>query len=665
MTDIEHLLENRIDLEKLEKDVELVEKLLTEGTLGPDVQEQAREARQVLESARVAHTDLYMRLTSTAPMERAAARQELSRRIDAGELKIFDPESMRWRPSAELMLKAIHEGEALERMEVEQHQFEQSFQTAVNSPHNLKDLTQYIHRAEELERSQVLSIQGKEALQKAYLLLDEGLKLHRDLTLKIHHGTLTERKEALDSLKQLIAEGETRVMDAPDNQWRPSADILAIAESEYRLASDLQTTEILEQSGKLAGTDINTAIRNLYLAMDKKIPYTENDRRRLEIRYHDLIALKNHKINGSGGDEEIPTQMNASDLEGFKNVRELYQKKLQELFARSADWLNQFFRSALTKNSTNLLDEAEQDQTPVATAIERIDMAEGLARNALEGSIEIPEVMVCGAAILLKRGEVERARDLLARAKPLYTLERIDKVHRHAVTAWLLGCVEYYSGHRFAGYTEWKIARNNFNDLLAAAHHDKHAEKEKWYRARLVEIETQAIQTYEEVYFQWMNQFDTAPLTSGLFEYRRIMDSQLAKKQIPELKKTIQIALNISQREQLPETHWMVLVEVAFFEYQIRDLVGAIGHLNEAAIGFQTSHRGAVTLWLLGLIRWWLPSQRRTAMLNWESSIRIFQELSRQADYGNLQKKRIWYDNQISMMSASLKQWIALTQPRE
>jgi hypothetical protein len=665
MTDIEHLLANRTDMEKLAQDIAAVEKLVSEGALGSDVQEQVHEAHQALESARAAHTDLYMRLTNTAPLERAAARQELSRRIDAGELKIFDPEAMRWRPSAELMLKAIHEGEALERQDVEQRQFEQSFQTAVNSPHNLKDLSHYIHQAEELERHQALSVQGKEALQKAYLLLDEGLKLHRELTLKVHHGTLIERKEALDHLKQLIAEGETRIMDAPDNQWRPSADILAIAESEYRLASDMQTSELLEQSGKLAGTDINSAIRNLYLAMDKKIPYTENDRRRLEIRYHDLISLKNHKINVSGGDEESPTQMNASDLEGFKRVRELYQKKLQELFDRSADWLNQFFRSALTKNSTNLLDEADQDQTPVAKAIERIDMAESLARNALEGSIEIPEVMVCGAAILLKRGEAERARDFLARAKPLYTLERIDKVHRHAVTAWLLGCVEYYLGHRFAGYTEWKIARNNFNDLLVAAHHDKQADKEKWYRARLVEIETQAIQTYEEVYFQWMSQFETSPLTPGLFEYRRIMDSQLAKKQIPDLKKTIQIALAISQRELLPETHWMVLVEVAFFEYQIRDLVAAIGHLNEAAIGFQTSHRGAVTLWLLGLIRWWLPSQRQKAMLNWESAIRIFQELSQQADHANLQKKRAWYDSQLSMMSASLKQWIALTQPRE
>jgi hypothetical protein len=662
MSDFENLLANRTDLEKLEHDIAAIEELAGEGALGSEVLQQVREARQALESGRAAHTALCMRLSSPVPGERAAARQELSRRIDAGELRIFDPEAMRWRPSADLMLKAIHREEELERQEVEQHQFEQAFLAEVDAPNNLKELKTYIHQAEELERQQALSDAGKETLQKARQLLEDGLMRHRELALRIHHGSLKERCDALDLLKKLIAGGENRFMDAPDEVWHTAAEMLAIAESEYREASDLEASAILEQTEKLAGSDLNAALRALYLAMDKKIPYTDSDRRRLEVRYNDLYAQKNRRIEVAS-DEIVPTQTGPSDLQGYKVVRELYQKKLQTLFEHALDWLNQFFRSALTRNSTNLLEEAEDEKTPVATSIERIDMAEGLARNAMEVSIEIPEVLVRGAGILLKKGEAERARELLARAKPLYTLERSDKVHRYAVTAWLHGCVEYYLGHRFAGYTEWKIARSYFADLQAAAHREKQTDKEKWYRARLVEMETQAIQTFEEVYFQWLNQFDTAALSPGLFEYRRIMDAQIAKKQIPELKQTIQTVLNISQRELKPDIYWMVLVEVAFYEYQIRDFINAISHLNDAAIGFQSNHRGAVVLWLLGMIRWWLPSQRRTAMLNWETSIRIFQELAHQADHANQQKNRAWYETQVAYMATALKQWILMTKP--
>ncbi len=70
---------------------------------------------------------------------------------------------------------------------------------------------------------------------------------------------------------------------------------------------------------------------------------------------------------------------------------------------------------------------------------ELIDMAVALARNSLEGSIEIPEAMIRGAVTLYFKGNTNRAKELLKTAMPLYTLERPDKIHRHAVTAWLLG----------------------------------------------------------------------------------------------------------------------------------------------------------------------------------------------------------------------------------
>jgi hypothetical protein len=288
-------------------------------------------------------------------------------------------------------------------------------------------------------------------------------------------------------------------------------------------------------------------------------------------------------------------------------------------------------------------------------------MAVSLARSRMEGSIEVPEVMVRGAVILFNKGLPEYARDLLAEARSLYTLDRTDKTHRYAVTAWLKGCLEYTLGRRLTGYTDWKEMRSLFSELMGEARRERHTEQANWYKGRLGDAEIWATQTFEEVYFQWMNQFEPMFLPGALQEYRKIMDSQFGNKRYRELRKTIATLLRESKLAPKPEIAWFALVEAAFFEYQMHDTLDAITHLKEARSGFQLTHQGAVTLWLLGMIRWWLPSQRSDAVLNWEESIDLFQTLSKQADQDNKQDQRAWYDNQINLMNISLKQWIQLT----
>ncbi len=203
-------------------------------------------------------------------------------------------------------------------------------------------------------------------------------------------------------------------------------------------------------------------------------------------------------------------------------------------------------------------------------------MAVSLATDALEGSIEIPEAMIRGAVILYNKGITDRAHDLLTSAMPLYTLERTDKIHRHAVTAWLLGCIEYVQGHRLEGYSQWKNAHSLFEDLRVQALKEKQIEKANWYRDRLEEMSVYAIQTFEEIYFQWMNQFDTIVLPESLNNFRNILDRQLGADQVMQLRKTLSQYLEDSKNLPGLEENWVCRVDAAFYQYETKDYISAL-----------------------------------------------------------------------------------------
>ena len=664
MKDIKDRLKNRTDLEKLEQDLAVIERLVDEDAVSDKIKRLARQARRDLEAARLGQIALVLRLKDPRQSERLEARQEIEQRIAAGEEHLFDPKLQKWRLTGDILDEALAYETKLERQAAEIRQVEVQLADFARMPQNLHQLHHLILRAEELQRLGALSDIAKEALSRAHLVYESGCVRHRELTLNIHNGTLKERFDALGELRERITNGEKWILDAPENVWRPAEQMLATAEQSCVLESARLCNEVINQADRLAETNLQAALKALYLALDLSIPYLEDDRVRLKAKYNELFEIYRQQERGADTLQSNDELVSAADMEGFIATRALYQDRMKELVKQSLEWLNQFFHSAVTRPVANLLNEAEDENTSPARTVELIDMSVSLARDTLENSIEIPEAMVRGAVILFIKGIANRDRDWLRSAAPLYTLERPDKIHRHAVTAWVLGCIEYASGNRFDGYSNWKIARGLFEELKTQAVKEKQIEKANWYRDRLKEMSIYAIQTFEEIYFQWMNQFETILMPQSMKDYRTILDRQVGADQIIPLRQTLRQYLETSKNQPGVEINWAALVDTAFYEYEIHDYILAISHLNQAWVGYQSSHFGAVVLWLSGMIQWWLPSKLNSAVKNWETSIQIFKILSKEADKKNQNDRHIWYDAQVDLMTICLKEWVQLTKPR-
>lgn len=645
------MLQNRSDLEKLEQDLIGLVDFSESHELDEELRQQIQSARQELEMARAAHIDLCFRLTGHDAVSRAAARNELVHRIQAGELKIYDPRVNLWRQASDLLIDANLQEEEYERQEIERRQVEESLAVALEKNNRLIDLQRLLRKADELDRKQILSLPGRELLIKAQALFDEGLNLHRDLTLKIHDGTLKEKYYALDQLRSLLTSGETQILDAPSHTWRPTTDVLTEAEAEYSQSSEDAVAKVMKLVEEQYKLNPDRAIRVFWQALDQSIPYRDVDRETLELRYLELYRLFERRSSQASKDEEA-----------YQNIKLKVARRYKVWINQSGTWLYQFYDASLTHAVSKLLMEAAKPETPSNKVLELVEMAISLAQKTLEGSIEIPEVMVRGSILLFNLGLYDKARSLLDQARPLYALEKPLKIHRHAVTAWLLGLVDYSMGNRLHGYSEWKDTRSLFSDLMAQARRLKKTSMADWYQSRLLDIDLQAMQTFEMVYYQWLPVFEPLGMSEGLRELRRIMDSQFGRQQYGELRKSIQRMLKDSQQELTADMHRVALVEVAFFEYELNDFEAAAAHLSDAWIRFQHNHYGAVILWLLGLVRWWIPTQRTLAMLNWEESIRLFKDLASQADKENEQSRRIWYETQLKVMPTCLKQWVELTQ---
>ena len=664
MKEIKDRLKNRSDLEKLEQDLVEIERLVDEGAVGEKTKKLARLARRDLESARAAHIKIVLRLTDPLATERQAARQEVEQRIADGETRLFDPQTLRWRPSVELLDEALVYEARLERQTTEIRKTEAQLADFARIPQNLHQLHHLILLATEMLNQGDLSISGQESLTRLREIYEKGCSHHRELTLAIHSGTLKERFDALGEIRNLISHGEMWVLDSPDDIWRPAEEVLAAAEGACGSELARLCDEVIHQADRLAPTNIQAALQDVYLAMDLSIPYVSDDRARLKVKYNELFEIYRQKNGDTGLNQSGEDRVSAEDRTGFIRVRSLYHERMKKLVNETSEGLNQFFRSAITRPVANLLKEAQDEKTTPARTVELIDMAVSLATDALEGSIEIPEAMIRGAVILYKKGITDRAHDLLTSAMPLYTLERTDKIHRHAVTAWLLGCIEYVQGHRLEGYSQWKNAHSLFEDLRVQALKERQIEKAYWYRDRLEEMSVYAIQTFEEIYFQWMNQFDTIVLPESLNNFRNILDRQLGADQVMQLRETLGQYLEDSKNLPGLEENWVCRVDAAFYQYETKDYISALDQLNQAWVGFQSSHRGAVALWLSGLIQWWFPSKLNTAAKNWETSIRIFKELSIDANQKNQIDRHTWYDIQVEWMTSSLKDWLLLTRTR-
>ncbi len=106
MRDLKDRLKDRTDLEKLEQVLAEIKRQVDLGMAGKKIQKLAREARRDLEDARASQAILVMGLFHSSPGERMAARQEVERLISAGETKLFDPATERWRVIGDVLDEA-------------------------------------------------------------------------------------------------------------------------------------------------------------------------------------------------------------------------------------------------------------------------------------------------------------------------------------------------------------------------------------------------------------------------------------------------------------------------------------------------------------------------------------------------------------------------------
>lgn len=344
----------------------------------------------------------------------------------------------------------------------------------------------------------------------------------------------------------------------------------------------------------------------------------------------------------------------------MSDLHQRYHEKIKSLFEQSAGWLEGLYHAEITPPVAALLAQAEDANNTLEIAREKIQMAIALAQQSMKGSAEIPEVMTRGGIILFRRQDLKGARDLLAQARPLFTAEKLSKKHRGAVTDWLLGIIHTLLGDPIEGYKHWKSARKDFCELEKIEAWEKRWEKAQWYQDHLASMEIWAAQTLPEIYFGWMNQFDTQLLPAGLIEIRSKIEHLYSQGMYPEVRKHLELFLRNAQRKPGLMAYRVALVDAAYYEYLLGDIKEAIAHLDQARVGFQLSHRGAVALWMAGMLRWWVEAEQADAEMNWQESIRQFGILAERAEHANEGEKRAWYERQIPRMAASLQEWIWL-----
>ncbi len=96
-----------------------------------------------------------------------AARQEVERLISAGETKLFDPATERWRVIGDVLDEARGYEEAMKQREAENQQIEAQLKDAANMPRYLHQLHHLILLGEEMLIREQLSPDGKAGLTKA------------------------------------------------------------------------------------------------------------------------------------------------------------------------------------------------------------------------------------------------------------------------------------------------------------------------------------------------------------------------------------------------------------------------------------------------------------------------------------------------------------------
>ncbi len=356
-------------------------------------------------------------------------------------------------------------------------------------------------------------------------------------------------------------------------------------------------------------------------------------------------------MSGPGAAE--PGPFGPEDAAGLAREQAARQAQLRKRFDATIQDFLKYIPSHLTRPVADLLVSAWRKRSDPAEAEKLVGMAVHLSQSMLENSIETPEVMVKGAILLFQAGRVEAAVDYLYQARDIY--EKSREPHRHALTLWLLGMLEYFRGSGQDGYLAWKTGQKAMDDLLKKATVEDDAERMDWYKQKGQEID-QAIQTtFEAAYYDWLR-VEQASLGEALQAMKKGFLNLLYQQKAEELRAGLQVYLRTAGGLANPDALRAALVDAAFYRHQLGDDLESLELLEKARVSFQHGHNGAVVQWLQGWIEKSIPSRRSEALLHWTESIRQFEELAAQADREDRQADRTWYEEKIGGMRSQLKE---------
>jgi tetratricopeptide (TPR) repeat protein len=166
--------------------------------------------------------------------------------------------------------------------------------------------------------------------------------------------------------------------------------------------------------------------------------------------------------------------------------------------------------------------------------------------------------------------------------------------------------------------------------------------------------------------YEWMNRLSdeknylTAPIESLVRNMNKAYDVGDYPKVhyyisvIKQVGKSLSDGVGVS----LAETH----LECARAYYRLGDFRSAVTEFRQTISYYGSNlipikHNRAVTHWLLGWT-FWRISKQSDAIIQWESSCRIFKDIMSESDFVNFSAHHAWYEKQYESMCEALRQSI-------
>lgn len=322
--------------------------------------------------------------------------------------------------------------------------------------------------------------------------------------------------------------------------------------------------------------------------------------------------------------------------------------------SEALSWLNQFGHSHLSKVTRFWINQMTNRRSSEDEVDQAIEKALGESKDDSD-RLHYAEVLLNCAETEFMRKKYDQAKTYIDRAEEFYP----EKTHRKAVALWMTGLVGWEVLKNILALKAWYQARNIFR-ALAQENVQKHEPvRATWYNDQLRKMNVELTGKIEPV-FGWMTEFEQIVLDDVTKGIEQKLLENFQKNQYPSAYQLVSdlkvLCKNCSEYLVAP----YILSECAMISHQMGNPNLAIDLLNQGvALCHPRSHHQAVERWMLGIVQWQLPAERRAALRNWEEALEGFDLLALSADYHNFQVPRKWYQEMRELMQEAIKDKIA------